>query len=239
MQAAQNVDRVRDECGSLNAAVAAYDARARQPQPGWRQDRLREMRKAARDRQFALKCWHRCQSEPFRGYVPTIRRDRHTALKASSVVDFLFSGVAQSNVGAVAQIGISANIGGKLTQFVAVPRDVAKAALALSRAGLYICTGPAAGALLHSPGTNHVIGFESHGAPETRPRRRGIVFVEPRPSEQILDAGKRRGAARRFVLRRPRAWPHPRETQAHRALLLATTCVPPREKGSRSLRAHL
>ncbi|RYG35552.1 MAG: hypothetical protein EON93_06395 [Burkholderiales bacterium] len=56
MRVAQNVDSVNDECGSLNAAVAAYDAEARQPQPAWRQDRLREMRKAARDRQFALRC---------------------------------------------------------------------------------------------------------------------------------------------------------------------------------------
>lgn len=56
MRVAQNVDRESDECGSLNAAVAAYDAEAKQPQPAWRQDRLREMRKAARDRQFALKC---------------------------------------------------------------------------------------------------------------------------------------------------------------------------------------
>lgn len=56
MRVAQNVDRAGDECGLLDAAVAAYDAEARQPLPGWRQDRLREMRKAARDRQFALRC---------------------------------------------------------------------------------------------------------------------------------------------------------------------------------------
>ena len=56
MRVAQNVDRTSDECGLLNAAVAAYDAEARQPLSGWRQDRLREMRKAARDRQFALRC---------------------------------------------------------------------------------------------------------------------------------------------------------------------------------------
>ena len=56
LQVAQNVDRTSNECGMLNAAVAAYDAEARQPLPAWRQDRLREMRKAARDRQFSLRC---------------------------------------------------------------------------------------------------------------------------------------------------------------------------------------
>jgi hypothetical protein len=56
IQAVQSVGRTSDECSTLNAAVAAYDAEARQPLPAWRQDRLREMRKAARDRQFFLKC---------------------------------------------------------------------------------------------------------------------------------------------------------------------------------------
>ena len=50
------VSRTSDECGTLDAAIAAYDAEARQPLPAWRQDRLREMRKAARDRQSSLKC---------------------------------------------------------------------------------------------------------------------------------------------------------------------------------------
>ena len=56
LQVAQNVDRTSNECGMLNAAVATYDAEARQPLSAWRQDRLREMRKAARDRQFSLRC---------------------------------------------------------------------------------------------------------------------------------------------------------------------------------------
>lgn len=56
LQVAQNVDRTSNECGMLNAAVAAYDTEARQPLSAWRQDRLREMRKAARDRQFSLRC---------------------------------------------------------------------------------------------------------------------------------------------------------------------------------------
>ena len=56
LRVAQNVDRTSDECGRLNDAVAAYDAEARQPLPASRQDRLREIRKAARDRQFAIRC---------------------------------------------------------------------------------------------------------------------------------------------------------------------------------------
>ncbi len=56
IQVLQRVDRTRDECSTLNAAVAAYDAEARQPLPAWRQDRLRELRKAAQDRQFFQKC---------------------------------------------------------------------------------------------------------------------------------------------------------------------------------------
>ena len=56
IQVVQSVGRANDECNTLNAAVAAYDAEARQPLPAWRQDRLRELRKAARDRQFSLRC---------------------------------------------------------------------------------------------------------------------------------------------------------------------------------------
>jgi hypothetical protein len=56
IQVSQYVERTSNECGMLNAAVAAYDAEARQPLPTWRHDRLREMRKAARDRQFSLRC---------------------------------------------------------------------------------------------------------------------------------------------------------------------------------------
>jgi hypothetical protein len=56
IQVVQSVSRTRDECSTLNAAVAAYDTEARQPLPAWRQDRLHEVRKAARDRQFSLKC---------------------------------------------------------------------------------------------------------------------------------------------------------------------------------------
>ena len=56
IQVVQSVGRTSEECNTLNAAVAAYDAEARQPLPAWRQDRLREMRKVARDRQFTLKC---------------------------------------------------------------------------------------------------------------------------------------------------------------------------------------
>lgn len=56
IQVVQSEHRTSDECGTLSAAIAAYDAEARQPLPAWRQDRLREMRKAARGRQFSLRC---------------------------------------------------------------------------------------------------------------------------------------------------------------------------------------
>ena len=56
IQVVQSVSRTSDECSTLNATVATYDAEARQPLPAWRQDRLRELRKAARDRQFFLQC---------------------------------------------------------------------------------------------------------------------------------------------------------------------------------------
>lgn len=56
IQVLQSVSRTSDECSTLNAAVAAYDAEARQPLPALRQDRLRELRKATRDRQFSLRC---------------------------------------------------------------------------------------------------------------------------------------------------------------------------------------
>ena len=53
---ATNVDASVMECAQLNALVASIDAMARQPQPGFEQDRLRDQRKRARDRQFALRC---------------------------------------------------------------------------------------------------------------------------------------------------------------------------------------
>jgi hypothetical protein len=56
IQVVQSVHQANAECSTLNAAVAAYDAATRQPLSAWRQDRLREMRKAARDRQFPLRC---------------------------------------------------------------------------------------------------------------------------------------------------------------------------------------
>ena len=43
-------------CAQLDAQIDALDAEARQPLPGWRQDQIREVRKTARDRQFALRC---------------------------------------------------------------------------------------------------------------------------------------------------------------------------------------
>jgi hypothetical protein len=44
------------ECTQLNALIAALDAAARQPLPGAEQDRIRDQRKRARDRQFELRC---------------------------------------------------------------------------------------------------------------------------------------------------------------------------------------
>ena len=56
IQVVQDGRRSSDECSTLNAVVAAYDAEARQSLPAWRQDQLRELRKAARDRQFSMGC---------------------------------------------------------------------------------------------------------------------------------------------------------------------------------------
>lgn len=53
---AMNVDSFSSECAQLNALIASSDAAARQPQSGFEQDRLRDQRKRARDRQFALRC---------------------------------------------------------------------------------------------------------------------------------------------------------------------------------------
>lgn len=46
----------KDECLSLKQRIEQMDARARQPQSAQEQDRLRDQRKQARDRQFALRC---------------------------------------------------------------------------------------------------------------------------------------------------------------------------------------
>lgn len=53
---AQNVDNSVAECGQLNAQIAAIDAATRQPLSGFEQDRLKDLRRRARDRQFALAC---------------------------------------------------------------------------------------------------------------------------------------------------------------------------------------
>ncbi|MBT2323768.1 hypothetical protein J7E62_15580 [Variovorax paradoxus] len=53
---AMNVDDSGVECAQLNSLVAAIDAAARQALSGSEQDRLKEQRKRARDRQFALRC---------------------------------------------------------------------------------------------------------------------------------------------------------------------------------------
>jgi hypothetical protein len=53
---AMNVDVPASECPYLNALIASIDAAARQPQTAPEQDRLKEQRRRARDRQFALRC---------------------------------------------------------------------------------------------------------------------------------------------------------------------------------------
>lgn len=53
---ALNVDSTVAGCAQLNALIAAIDAAARQPQPGFEQDRLKDPRRRARDRQFVLRC---------------------------------------------------------------------------------------------------------------------------------------------------------------------------------------
>lgn len=53
---AMNVTQASSECALLDFLIAALDAAARLPQPKSEQDRLRQERKRARDRQFALRC---------------------------------------------------------------------------------------------------------------------------------------------------------------------------------------
>ncbi|MCJ0765661.1 hypothetical protein [Variovorax terrae] len=43
-------------CQGLEEEISYIDARARQPQPAWEQDRLSARRKVARDEQFRLRC---------------------------------------------------------------------------------------------------------------------------------------------------------------------------------------
>jgi hypothetical protein len=43
-------------CQGLEEEIRYVDARARQPQPAWEQDRLSARRKVARDEQFRLRC---------------------------------------------------------------------------------------------------------------------------------------------------------------------------------------
>jgi hypothetical protein len=53
---APNVDRAVSECAQLDALIASIDAAARQPITGFEQDRLKDQKRRARDRQFALRC---------------------------------------------------------------------------------------------------------------------------------------------------------------------------------------
>ncbi|MGJ7565613.1 hypothetical protein ACSFBM_17305 [Variovorax sp. GB1R11] len=51
-----NVDSSTSECVQLNALITSIDAAARQPQPPLEQDRLKDQRRQAHDRRFALRC---------------------------------------------------------------------------------------------------------------------------------------------------------------------------------------
>ncbi|VTU15923.1 hypothetical protein [Variovorax sp. PBL-E5] len=53
---ARNVDRTASECSEIETRIGWLDALARQPQPASEQDRIRNEKKQARDRQFALRC---------------------------------------------------------------------------------------------------------------------------------------------------------------------------------------
>ena len=54
---AMNVDRSTSaECAQLKALIEAIDAAARQPLPAFRQDQLKDERRRAHDRRFALRC---------------------------------------------------------------------------------------------------------------------------------------------------------------------------------------
>ncbi|MFM9926232.1 hypothetical protein VLK31_24810 [Variovorax sp. H27-G14] len=53
---AMNVDTPTSECAQLKALIASIDAAARQPLPGFEQDRLKDQRRRANDRMFALRC---------------------------------------------------------------------------------------------------------------------------------------------------------------------------------------
>lgn len=54
--AATNASKRQSECKGLNERIRQLDAEARQPLSGLRQDQIRDQRRAARDRQFALRC---------------------------------------------------------------------------------------------------------------------------------------------------------------------------------------
>ncbi|WP_339093795.1 hypothetical protein [Variovorax paradoxus] len=53
---AMNVDGPSTECASLKALIASIDAAALRPQPAFEQDRLKDERRRANDRVFALRC---------------------------------------------------------------------------------------------------------------------------------------------------------------------------------------
>ncbi len=53
---AMNVDTPNSACADFKALIASIDAAARQPQPAFEQDRLKDERRRANDRMFALHC---------------------------------------------------------------------------------------------------------------------------------------------------------------------------------------
>jgi hypothetical protein len=56
LRVAKNVDTASAECTQLRELIASIDAAARQPLPGYEQDRLKDQRRHANDRRFALRC---------------------------------------------------------------------------------------------------------------------------------------------------------------------------------------
>jgi hypothetical protein len=56
LRVAKNVDTASAECTQLRELIASIDAVARQPLPGYEQDRLKDQRRHANDRRFALRC---------------------------------------------------------------------------------------------------------------------------------------------------------------------------------------
>lgn len=56
VQSAQGPSELKAQCAAIDEAIRGIDARARQPLPGFEQDRLAAERKRLRDQQFRIRC---------------------------------------------------------------------------------------------------------------------------------------------------------------------------------------